>query len=183
MPHASWLCGNYSSGLKRMRCEAFWRALHNPKHVTFEDIGLIFFDQDRTGRYTSRGDHEYSEHDMGMPWLQHKYNKEKNMVKRKVNNGNEKWKWKMHLVIQVFRNWKCDLLNLRRKDHRVKLRPCHPQIPNSSVWAWCVLPAGGTAGATQSHCNGADLVVGPGRAHQVLQPGGLDLPVPQLVVS
>ena len=64
MPHASWLCGNYSSGLKRIRCEAFWRALHNPKLVTFDDIGLIFFDQDRTGRYTSRGDHEYSEHDI-----------------------------------------------------------------------------------------------------------------------
>ena len=34
MPHASWLCGNYSSGLKRMRCEAFWRSAQ-PKACDF----------------------------------------------------------------------------------------------------------------------------------------------------
>ena len=53
MAHGSWLCGSYSSGLKRTRTEAYWRMLHDPAFCSADDVALVFFDQDRTGRYTT----------------------------------------------------------------------------------------------------------------------------------
>jgi hypothetical protein len=57
IPTANWLV-SHGSGMKRSRAEAYWRVLHNPKDVSLEDVGQIFFDQDRWGRYTDRHEHQ-----------------------------------------------------------------------------------------------------------------------------
>ena len=53
MAHGSWLCGSYSTGLKHSCTEAYWRMLHDPTFCSANDVALVFFDQDKAGRYST----------------------------------------------------------------------------------------------------------------------------------